>query len=72
MHVFVTGGTGTIGTPVVAELLGHHHTVLAFARSDASARALETATRTGVEQSASGATATVSPIRNARPPRPSA
>ena len=43
MQVFVTGGTGTIGTPVVAELLGHGHTVLALARSDDSSRALEAA-----------------------------
>jgi nucleoside-diphosphate-sugar epimerase len=43
MHVFVTGGTGTIGTAVVAELLGNGHTVLALARSAGSARALEAA-----------------------------
>ena len=43
MHVFVTGGTGTIGSPVVAELLGNGHTVLALARSDGSAHNLEEA-----------------------------
>ena len=39
MRVFITGGTGLIGTAVIAELLNHNHTVLALARSEASADA---------------------------------
>ncbi|OLZ61554.1 SDR family oxidoreductase [Amycolatopsis keratiniphila] len=43
MHVFVTGGTGLIGSAVVAELLGNGHTVLALARSEASTQAVSVA-----------------------------
>jgi nucleoside-diphosphate-sugar epimerase len=43
VQVFITGGSGLIGSAVVAELLASGHTVLALARSDASATALESA-----------------------------
>jgi nucleoside-diphosphate-sugar epimerase len=48
MHVFLTGGTGTIGTPVLAELIANGHTVLALARSDASAKAVTEAGATAL------------------------
>ena len=40
MKVFITGGTGTIGAPVIAELLANGHNVLALARSEATAQAV--------------------------------
>jgi uncharacterized protein YbjT (DUF2867 family) len=43
MNVFVTGGTGTIGSAAVAELLANGHTVLALARSASSEQTLKEA-----------------------------
>ncbi|WP_433058468.1 SDR family oxidoreductase [Dactylosporangium sp. CS-033363] len=51
MQVFITGGSGLVGSAVVAELLAHGHTVLALARSERSALALKTA---GAEPLAGG------------------
>ncbi|MGY1708579.1 NAD(P)H-binding protein [Geodermatophilus sp. SYSU D00758] len=43
MHVFLTGGTGLIGSGVLAALLTDGHHVSALARSDSSAAALQAA-----------------------------
>ncbi len=43
MRVFITGGTGRIGSAVVAQLLSNGHSVLALSRSVAAARALKSA-----------------------------
>lgn len=61
MQVFITGGTGNIGSAVVAELLGHDHGVTVLARSDRSAAAAQAAGATVVR----GALADLDAIRMA-------
>ena len=43
MHIFVTGGTGFIGSPVVEKLIASGHRVSGLCRSDESERILEAA-----------------------------
>ncbi|HEY0239567.1 MAG TPA: NAD-dependent epimerase/dehydratase family protein [Friedmanniella sp.] len=43
MHVFVTGGSGWVGSRLVPDLIAHGHTVAALARSDRSAAAVRSA-----------------------------
>jgi nucleoside-diphosphate-sugar epimerase len=43
MQVFVTGGTGLIGTAVVAELVANGHSAVVLARSETSAKAVRAA-----------------------------
>ncbi|WP_409330707.1 NAD-dependent epimerase/dehydratase family protein [Trujillonella humicola] len=48
MHVFLTGGTGLIGSAVLPALLADGHTVAALARSDAAAARVTAAGATAV------------------------
>ncbi len=66
MHVFITGGTGLVGSAVVAELIAHDHAVTVLARSEASAQAVVDARRNAAARRA-GATSTPSAPAPKRP-----
>jgi 2-alkyl-3-oxoalkanoate reductase len=69
MKVFVTGATGAIGRPLVAELLDRGHEVAAMTRSAERARSLADA---GVEAVVGDALAADSVLRAVRDAEPEA
>ena len=50
MHVFVTGGTGHIGSYIIPELIAAGHEVTGLARSDKSAAAVSALGRQGASR----------------------
>src|SRR5215471_15398850 len=67
MRVFVAGGTGAIGRPLIKQLVERGHSVTGMASREKSARALEELGAEAIVADALDAEAVAQSVRQARP-----